>query len=115
MAWPESLAPTQQAAVEQFALDCRAWAAKLAKLNTYGAAIGAAYYAGINANLAALPDNRYRPKRKQLCRFAGPDGRRHYQSGGLGIRSVQSGERRSGYGSICQRGHSTDLRQSGGH
>ena len=54
MAWPEALTANQQTAVESFSTSCRTWCAALAQLNILGAAIGAAWFGGINTLVGDL-------------------------------------------------------------
>ncbi len=54
MAWPETLTASQQTTVENFVTDLPTWAAALAKLNLYGAALGSAWYGGLSTLVGAL-------------------------------------------------------------
>src|SRR5579859_4601526 len=54
MSWPESLTPSQQAAVQSFATSCRTFAAQLAQLNILGAAIGAEWAGGVSTLVGSL-------------------------------------------------------------
>jgi len=54
MAWPEGLTADQQKAVTDFTQSLRAWSAQLAQLNSLGAAIGAAWFGGINGLVGSL-------------------------------------------------------------